>query len=118
MNVGGSSLRQQIGKGILAMGGYVIAFAAVWLLILTVLVLDFAGIVRRGAAWRWQGTGLLLMFSAMLVNTFAQYRGWSSSWVHSLMWPVMLAAFVLLISGPVVMARKRRRTRRAGYPGE
>lgn len=100
------------------MGGYVIAFAALWLLILTVLVLDVLGIVRRGAAWRWQGIGLLLIFSALLINTFAQYRRWSGGWVHSLMWPVMLAAFALIISGSVVMVRKRRRAPRAGYPGE
>jgi hypothetical protein len=43
--------------------GDVIFFAAAWLLILTVLVLDFAGILRRGTYWRLQGTGLLLMFS-------------------------------------------------------
>ncbi len=105
------------GKGILAMGWDVIAFAVLCLLILTVLVLDFAGIVRRGTAWRWQGTGLLLMFRAMLINTFAQYRGWSTSWVHSLMWPVTLAGLVL-VGGSLVMGRKRRRAPRAGYPGE
>jgi hypothetical protein len=100
------------------MGWYVITFAVLWLFILTMLVLDFAGIARRGAGWRCQGIGLLLMLSAMLINTFAQYRGWSSSRVHSLMWPVLLAAFVLVISGSVMTVRKRRRVPQAGYPAE
>lgn len=45
------------GNGILAMGWDVSVFALPWLLILTLLVLDFAGIVRRGTAWRWQLAG-------------------------------------------------------------
>ena len=97
------------GKGTPAMGWYASAFAVLWLLILTVLVLDFGGIVRRGTARRWQGTGLLLIFSSILINTLAEYRGWSSSWVHSLMWPAMLAGLVLVIGGPLVVGRKRRR---------
>jgi hypothetical protein len=108
-------------------GGWVIAFAALWLVALTTVVLNFAGI-RRGTAWRWQGTGWLpmlpgigwlLMVSTMLVNTFAQYRGWSSSRVHSFLDPVLLAALVLTIAPVAVpMARKRRRAQRDGHPGE
>jgi hypothetical protein len=96
--------------------GDVIFFAAVWLLTLTVLVLDFAGVVQRGTHWRLQGTGLLLMFSVLLISTFTKYRGWSIGWVHPLMWPVMLAGLTLVISGLVVEGRKRRRAPRAGYP--
>jgi hypothetical protein len=36
--------------------GDVIFFAAVWLLTLTVLVLDFAGVVQRGTHWRLQAS--------------------------------------------------------------
>jgi hypothetical protein len=107
-----------VGNGILATGWDVIALAVLWPLILTVLVLDFAGIVRCGTAWRWQGTGLLLMFSPTLINTSAQYGGWSSSWIHSLTWPVTLAGLVLVIGGSLVMGRKRRRAPQAGYPGK
>jgi hypothetical protein len=109
-------------------GGWVIAFAALWLVALTTVVLNFAGIRRGTATGRWQGTGWLfmlpgigwlLMVSALLVNTFAQYRGWSSSRVHSFLDPVLLAALVLTIGpGVVVMARKRRRAWRDGHPGE
>jgi len=108
-------------------GGWVIAFATLWLVALAVVVLNFAGI-RRGTIRRRQGTGWLfrlpgigwmLAVSAMLVNAFAQYRGWSSSRVHSFLDPVLLAALVLTI-GPavVVMARKRRSGHRDRHPGE
>jgi hypothetical protein len=127
VNVGGSPLRQQTGKGNMTTGAWVIAFAALWLMALTMVVLNFAGI-RRGTTRRWQGIGWLpmlpgigwlLMVSAMLSNTFSQYRGWSSSRVHSFLDPVLLAAFVLIIGpGVVMMARKRRRARRDGHPGE
>jgi uncharacterized membrane protein YhaH (DUF805 family) len=98
--------------------GDVIVFAAVWLLTLTALMLDFAGILRRGTFWRLQGTGLLLMFSVLLISTFARYLGWSIGWVHPLMWPAILAGLVFVISGLVVEGRKRRRAPRAGYPDE
>ena len=108
-------------------GGWVIAFAALWLFALTMVVLNVVGI-RRGTTRRRQETGWLylllgigwmLTVSAMLANAFAQYRGWSSSRVHSFLDPVLLAALVLTI-GPVVvlMARKRHRARRDGHPGE
>jgi hypothetical protein len=127
VNVGGGPLRQQTGNGNMTTGAWVIAFAALWGMALTMVVLNFAGI-RRGTTRRWQGTGWLprlqgigwlLIVSALLVNTFGQYRGWSSSRVHSFLDPVLLAALVLMI-GPrvVMMARKRRRARRDGHPGE
>ena len=92
-------------------GGWVVAFAALWLVALTMVVLNFAGI-RRGTTRRRQETGWLSMLpgigwvlavSALLANTFAQYRGWSSSRVHSLLDPVVLAALVLTIGPGVVL---------------
>lgn len=107
-------------------GGWVIAFAALWFVALSMVVLNFASIRRgtnrrQGTGWLFMlpGIGWILTVSALFVNTFAQYRGWSSSRVHSFLDPVLLGALVLTI-GPVVvvMARKRRRTRRDGQPGE
>jgi hypothetical protein len=106
------------------MGGWVIAFAALWLVALAMVVLNFVG-VRRGTTRRWQGTswlsvlqgiGWLLLASAGLVNTFAQYRGWSSSRVHLFLDPVLLASLVLIGAG--MMDARRRRARQAGQSGE
>lgn len=114
-------------QGNMTTGGWVIAFAALWLVALTMVVLNIVNI-RRGTTWRWQGTGWLfvlqgigwlLMVSVMLINTFSQYRGWSSSRVHSFLNPVLLAALVLVIGpGVIVIDRKRRRARQDGHPGE
>jgi hypothetical protein len=94
-----------------------ITVAVSWLSLLTGLVLDFAGIWRRGTAWRWQGTGLLVMNSAALVYTFAQVRGWSYTRLDTLIsitLPVTLAGGAIFVIGMVVLVRARR----AAYPGE
>jgi hypothetical protein len=101
--------------------GSLIFLAASWLLILTTLVLDFAGIRRRGTAWRWQGTGLLVMNSAVLANEFLEFRGWSSSrldTVHSITTPVTLAGAATLGIGLVILFRERRDARQAESAGE
>lgn len=89
-----------------------IAMSASWLLLLTALVLEFAGIRRRGTAWRWQGTGLLVMNSAALVYTLAQVRGWSYTrldTIDSITFPVTLAGGAIFVIGLVVLIRAGRR---------
>jgi hypothetical protein len=89
-----------------------IVMSASWLALLTALVLEFAGIRRRGTTWRWQGTGLLVMNSAALVYTFAQVRGWSYTRldaIDSITFPVTLAGGAIFVIGLVVLARAGRR---------
>jgi hypothetical protein len=87
--------------------GLVIFLAAVWILLLTTVVLDFAGIWRRPTAWRWQGTGLLISNGVVLVNSYANARGgpYPRTPLHSFTWPVLLAGLALLVIGLVVQAR-------------
>jgi hypothetical protein len=88
-----------------------IALAVSWLLILTALVLDFAGILRRGTARRWQGTGLLVMNSAALIGDLARLRGWSVGpldTLHTITLPITLAGFALLVIGISVQVKARR----------
>ena len=92
-----------------------ITLAASWLLLLTVLVLEFAGIRRRGTAWRWQGTGLLIMNTAALIYTFAQVRGWSYARLDTLIsitFPVTLAGGAFFVIGVAVLVRAGGRARR------
>jgi hypothetical protein len=101
--------------------GSVIFLAATLLLILTVLALNFAGMTRRGTFWRWAGAGLGLMTGASLGNSFAEYRGWSSSRLDTLHWstlPLGLAGLVLLGIGTVMLFRERRKPGRAEPPGQ
>ena len=89
-----------------------IVLSASWLLILTLLILDFAGIWRQGIARRWQGTGMLIMNGVLLVDTFTEFRDWSYSRldaVHSITLPTVLAGFVIFGIGIVVQFRERRR---------
>jgi len=88
-----------------------IVLAASWLFILAVLVLEFAGILRRGTAWRWLGTGLLVMNSAALIGDLARLRGWSVSQLdtlHAITLPVTLAGFALVVIGLSVQVKARR----------
>jgi hypothetical protein len=101
--------------------GSLIVLAASWLLVLTVLALDFAGVLRRGTAWRWQGSGLLIMNGAVLVNSFLEFRGWPYSRLHTVHWitmPAILAGAVPLGIGLVVLSRQPRKTRSAEPPDE
>ena len=98
----------------------VIFLAATCILLLTTLVANFAGILRRGKAWRWLGTGLLIMNSVTLVNAYADARGgpYPRTPLHSSTWPVLLAGFALLLIGLRVQLREPHRPGRARRSGE
>ena len=90
----------------------VVVNAAFWLLILALLALDVTGVSRRGAYFRWQGAGLLLISSAILANGVALLLGWPVSRLHTfktMTLPVGLAGFALVIVGIFVYGRARRR---------
>ena len=100
--------------------GWLLAFGLLWLFALSLLVLDFAGILRRRGGL-WHGTGFLLLCTVMLVKDFAEYRGWSSSRFHtvqSITSVMLLVAVVLVTVGLVVSLREWRKTRQAEPPGE
>jgi hypothetical protein len=93
----------------------VIVLAGSWLLILTLLVLDLVGILRRGVGFRWQATGLLMMNSAIDISAFAHLHGRSGSQIGAVQLitvPVMVAGFTIFGIGLVIQVRERR----AGYP--
>lgn len=97
----------------------VIVLAGAEVFLLTCLVLDFAGIWRRKAGWRWMGTGILLMNAVVLAGTYADARGgpYARNPLHSLEWPAILTGMALLVIGAVIQdkqPRKPRRTRRRG----
>lgn len=101
----------------------VIVLGAIWLLIATLLVRDFAGFTRKGTSWRLGIIGLLLVIGASLTNSFTQDRGWSSAQLDTVRWitvPLGLAGFVLVGINAVMWARQRREARRtgAGAPGK
>lgn len=98
----------------------VIFLAATWIFLLTTVVLDFAGILRRGKAWRCLGTGLLIMNGVALVNAYADARGgpYPRTPLHSFTWPVLLAGFALLLIGVRALLREPRRPGRARRSGE
>jgi hypothetical protein len=82
--------------------GAVVALSAAWLAVLTVLVLDMAGVWRRGAHFRWQGAGVLLEISYVLASAFGDLRGWPRRWLdvlHMSAFPVLLAAVALFVVG-------------------
>jgi len=62
--------------------GGVVAIAAAWLIGLAVLVLDVTGRWRRGAHFRWQGSGLLLGLSVVLLDSLAELSGWPEGQRH------------------------------------
>jgi hypothetical protein len=96
--------------------GDVVLFAAVWLLILAVLVLDLTGVWRRGAYFRWQGAGLLLIFGVVLISVFAEFRGWPASRLHVLRMITFPLGFVFVLIGVFVhvIARRKQRDARTG----
>jgi hypothetical protein len=82
-----------------------------WFLILTVLVLDLIGILRRGIGFRWQAVGLLIVNTAVDISGFAHLHHWSGSQVlalRSMTSPLMLIGFATFIIGTVIQARGRR----------
>lgn len=88
--------------------GLVIFLAAGWVLLLAVVVADFAGIWRRGKAFRWQGAGLLIGSSVTLVDSWAQARGgpYPRTPLHSFTWPLLLTGFALFLFGLRVQFRE------------
>ena len=97
------------------LGAFVLAGS--WLLILSVLVLDLAGVLHRGTGFRWQATGLLIMNTAADVSSFAHHHRWAGGQMATLDWatlPVIAAGFATLIVGLVVRAREPLKTRRDG----
>ena len=95
----------------------VIVPAGSWLVILTVLVLDLAGVLHRGTGFRWQATGLLIMNTAVDASVMAHRHGWTGSRLNALQsatWPVILAGFATFLVGLIVQGRERRKARRAG----
>jgi hypothetical protein len=93
----------------------VLVFGGSWLLIATLLVLEWAGVLHRGAPFRWQGTGLLIMDSVIGINALTRSNGWSGGPINALQkatLPVELAGFALVMIGVFVHARGRRSERR------
>jgi hypothetical protein len=91
--------------------------AGCWLLILTVLVLDLVGILRRGTGFRWQAVGLLIINTGAGISGFAHLYGRSGSQIGALQSttiPVMLIGFAIFGTGLVTQVRDRRRERRPG----
>jgi hypothetical protein len=81
-------------------------FACSWLVIAAVLVLDLAGILHRGAGFRVQAAGLLVMNTAQVVNLFAHLHS------HGGGFPALFAGFALFIGGVILSAREQRTARR------
>ena len=108
-----------MGKGIM---GFVIFQAAACILLLTTLMLDFAGIRRRGTYYRWQGSGLLIIISAGMISTIAHLRGWSHDQLVDVIDPITglmgLTGAALVVRGLVVWVSEPRRGKQAGNPGE
>jgi hypothetical protein len=93
--------------------GLPIFLGLTWIVLLTTVVLDFAGLRRRrGPSWRWQGTGLLLCNGAVLASAFANYRQWPDRRLvslNSITLPVLMAGLVIFLIGIVALSRERRR---------
>jgi GNAT superfamily N-acetyltransferase len=87
----------------------VIIVGGVWLLNLTLFILDLVGVLNRGAAFRWQTAGLLITTAAMGISLLAGLRGRSGS---SVFFPVVgVAGLALVMIGLVVHVRDRRKER-------
>jgi hypothetical protein len=92
--------------------GLVIILAATWIMVLTTVVLDFAGFWRRRTGWRWQGIGILIMNGVTLADSYAGVRSGQFTV------PVILIGLALLIFGLCVQGRDPRRPRHARRYGE
>lgn len=94
-----------------------ITLLVVWLSILTLLVLNLAGIAGRqfGTSWRWMAVGLLLLNGAAIVTMFAQFRGWTSDRVHALStitMPAIVAGVAVIVLAAMLRTRERGKARR------
>lgn len=91
-----------------------IALGFVWLSILTRLVLDtIPGRRRRGKAWRWTASGLLLLIGTGIADEAGRYRGWSYNPLHWYTLAIGLAGLVILGVGIVIQRKERRKARQA-----
>jgi hypothetical protein len=102
------ALRRRISRSIMALGELV--FAGSWLLIGAVLVLDLVGILHRGAGFRVQAAGLLVMNTALAVNMLAHLHS------HHGIFPVLFAGFALFMGGVVISSREHRTARHDASP--
>jgi hypothetical protein len=92
----------------------VLVFGGSWLLIATLLALELAGVLHRGAPFRWQGAGLLIIDSAVGISGFTHRYGWSRGPIAALAKatvPAELAGFALFMIGVFVYAMGRRSDR-------
>lgn len=89
--------------------GAFIALAAGWLAVLAVLLLDRAGIRRlRGTGRRWQGGGILLITSGLVISGMAALRDWppvTAHRTHLVMLVLVVAGIAILIAGLGIQAR-------------
>ena len=87
-----------------------VVVAGSWLLILTVLVLDLAGVLRRGTGFRWQAVGLLIISTAVGIGGIAlRYRRSEFGALGSIIFPVMLIGFAVFGTGLAIQVKDRRR---------
>jgi hypothetical protein len=94
--------------------GILILLGFSWLLLLTAVVLDFAGIRRRGTAGRLQGLGSLVVISPVLVKQFLEYSGWPNSRLtafKTVTGPIIPVGIVLLVIGLVLSSWERKASR-------
>jgi hypothetical protein len=83
----------------------VLVFGGSWLIIATLLLLELTGVVHRGAAFRWQGAGLLLIESAIGIDALSHHYDWSGGPVTALQkaaLPAGLAGLALVAIGVFV----------------
>jgi hypothetical protein len=93
----------------------VLVFGGSWLLIATLLMLELTGVVHRGAYFRWQGAGLLVIESAFGINALSHHYDWSGGPITVLQkaaLPVELAGLALVAIGLFVHLTGRRAERR------
>ena len=93
----------------------ILIFGGSWLIIAALLVLELAGVLRRGAPFLWQAIGLLIVDSAVAVSGLTHRYGWSGGPIAALQKvtiPAELAGLALVMIGVFVHASRRRGGRR------
>jgi hypothetical protein len=88
----------------------VAALAVGLMFLLAALVMDAAGFRRLHAGGRWQGYGMLLASSGVLVSAFAEARDWPVARlrvVHAVMSAGVLSGVAFLAVGLVIQFRVR-----------
>lgn len=88
----------------------VAALAAAWLVLLAMLLMDAAGRRRLQVGRRWQGYGILLGVSAVLVSACSEAGGLPAARLrlaHDVMDAGVLSGVALLVIGLAVQFRTR-----------